>query len=208
MAERKVVVVPNEDEFKPAPIPFAIVTGEGVDNYDGDGKEYTASIILNKKQAKFFRDEVLEFWEDNKPSDVEDEKPANWKNIVREGKDNYEGDYILYAKTQTHFGDKPNIVTIVNHEGTKLAPEEFGMIGKGSEGRLAVVLSVYKQGKGKNARAGVSVFLSAIKLTDFSPLESNGGAAAFGTEEGNVDAAGGFKKEGKQKDKKKKKQKD
>lgn len=204
MSEKITVVVPNEDQFKPAPIPFAVVTGEGVDDFDGVDKEYTASIVLNKKQAKFFRDEVMEFWEENKPKSAKDE-PANWKNIVREGKDDYEGSFMLYAKTKTHFGDKANVVTIVNHEGTKLDPEEFGLIGKGSEGRLAVTLSIYSQGKGKNMKAGVSIFLSAIKLTKFSGFESNGAANAFGKEDGEVDAAGGFKSEKKDKKKKKKK---
>lgn len=203
MAKDKVtLVVPNEDNFKPAPIPFGVVVGEGVDNYNEDGKEYSVSIILDKKMAKDIKKEVMDFWDENKPSGAGDE-PANIDGIVRKGKDDYEGTFILYAKTQTHFGDKPNQVAIVNHEGTKLDPEEFGLIGKGSEGRLAVTLAIYVQGKKK----GVSVFLSAVKLTKFVKYESSGGASAFGgNDEGEVSGEGGFKSE-KKKDKKSKKPK-
>jgi len=195
--EKLTVVVPNEDDFKPAPIPFGVVSGPGVDNYDGDGKEYSVTIVLDKKMEKAYRKEVLAFWEENKPSWAGDE-PANWKNIVRDGK--------VYAKTQTEFDGKHNEVPIVNHEGTKLDPEEFGSIGDGSMGRLAITLSIYTQGKKK---AGVSTFLSAVKLTKFVPYSGGGGANAFGQEDGDVDAAGGFKgeKKDKKKDKKKNKKK-
>ena len=202
MAKDKVtLVVPNEEKFNPAPIPFGVVTGEGVHNYNEDGYEYSVSIILDKKQAKDVREEVMNFWDEHKPSGAGDE-PANIKGIVREGKDDYEGSFIMYAKTQTNFGEgKPNIIPIVNHEGTKLDPAEFGLIGKGSEGRLAVNLAIYVQGKKK----GVSVFLSAVKLTKFEKYEPSGGASAFGSnDEGEVSGEGGFKSE-KKKDKKEKK---
>ena len=202
MAKDKVtIVVPSEDKFNPAPIPFGVVTGEGLDNYNEDGKEYSVSIILDNKQAKDVKEQVMDFWDEHKPSGAGDE-PANIKGIVREGKDDYEGSFIMYAKTQTNFGEgKPNIIPIVNHEGTKLDPAEFGLIGKGSEGRLAVNLAIYVQGKKK----GVSVFLSAVKLTKFEKYEASGGASAFGSnDEGEVSGEGGFKSE-KKKDKKKKK---
>ena len=130
MSERKVIVIPNEDKFDPAPIPFGVVSGQGVPDYDNmkskgkrGGFQYSVSIQLDKKQAKDVQDEVMEFWEDNKPKQGGDE-PANFENIVRKGKDDYKGTFILYAKSKTEFDGKPNVIAIVNHEGTKLDPEE------------------------------------------------------------------------------------
>jgi len=198
MSEKLTVVVPNEDKFDPAEIPFGVVTGEGVDNFDGDGKVYSSSLLLGKKEAKFFRKEVMDFWEDNKPKHGGDE-PDNWDNIVRKADS---GGYILYAKTNVDFDGKQNIIAIVNHEGTKLDPEEYGTMGKGTKGRLAVTFSVYTQGKKKS---GVSIFLSAVKLTEHEPYVASGGAGAFGSDDkGSVSGKGGFKKEKKAKKKRKK----
>jgi hypothetical protein len=198
--DRLVVVVPNEEKFKPAPIPFGVISGDGVDNYEGDDKEYTVSLLLSKKENDDFRDTVMEFWDEFKPNGAGD-KPDNWKNLTRKDKENDKG-FILYAKTRTHFGDKPNVIDIRNHEGSKLDPEEYGSIGKGSEGRIAVTLIPYA----RKRDFGVSVFLSAVKLTKFVKFESSGGGAAFGAEAGDVEADG-FKPEKKDKSKKKDKKK-
>ncbi len=203
MATEKItLIIPNEEDFKPAPIPFGVVTGEGVDNFDEDGKEYSVSIILNKNERKDVLKTVMKYWKQHKPEGAGDE-PDNFDNIVREGDD---GDYILYSKTQTHFGEKQNIVKIINHVGTKLDPEVYGNIGAGSEGRLAVKMGVYTQGKGKKMKAGVSLYLAAVKLTAFAPYEGSDASSAFGDgDTGSVKGEGDFKAEKKDKKKKKKK---
>ena len=202
MAKDKVVVViPDEKKFDPAPIPFGVITGEGVDNYNEDGKEYSVSMVLDKKQAKHLHGQVMDFWEEHKPAGAGKE-PANIDGIIRKGKDEYKGTYIVYAKTQTEFNDKPNVIGIVGVDKAgvlqKLDPEEYGFIGAGSEGRLAVTFSVYVQGKKK----GVSVFLSGVKLTKYVKYEASGGVSAFGSDDkGEVSDAGDFSK-GKKKKKK------
>ena len=75
-------------------------------------------------------------------------------------------------------GTKQNVIDIRNQDGSKLDPEEFGAIGKGSEGRVAVTLTTYA----RKRDFGVSVFLAAVKLTKFVKFESTGGGAAFGAE--------------------------
>lgn len=198
--EKETLVIPNENDFDPAEIPFGVVTGEGLDNYDEDGKEYSVSIILGKKERKDVLGSVMDYWKTHKP-EGSGKEPDNFDNIVREGED---GDYILYSKTQTEFKGKPNVVTIVNHEGVKLDPEEFGSIGKGSVGRVAVKMGVYTQGKGKKMKCGVSLYLAAVKLTNFVAYEGGDASAAFGEgDKGNVKAASDFKKEKKNKKKKK-----
>jgi hypothetical protein len=198
--DRLLVIVPDEEKFGPAEIPFGVVTGEGVDNYEGDDKEYTVSILLSKAENKQFRKTALEFWEDHKPKGADDE-PDNWEHITRKDKEN-KGGFILYAKTQTHFGDKQYVIDILNHEVYKLDPLEYGSIGKGSMGRVAVTLTPYA----RKRDFGLSVFLSAVKLTKFVKYESSGGGEAFKSEKGDVDADG-FKPEKKKKAKKAKKSK-
>lgn len=225
MAKDKVtIVVPNEDEFGPAEIPFGVVSGTGVPDFDHQkskgkrgGMDYSVTLVLNKKMDKAFRQEVLDYWEANKPKEGGKE-PANFENLTRKDK-NEKGQFLLYAKSKTTFEieDKKsgkvnvveNVIPIVNHEGTKLDPEEFGNIGKGSEGRTAVTLAIY----GDDEDAGVSVYLSAVKLTKFVAHVGGNAAAAFGAEDGEVSGEGGFKKEKKkssddeEKPKKKKKKK-
>jgi len=196
--EKQTLIIPNEKDFKPQPIPFGVVTGEGVDNFDGDDKEYSVSILLDKKMKKDILNSVQAYWDEHKPSGAGD-KPDNFKNIVRDTED---GGHILYSKTKTHFGDKQNIITIVNHEGVKLDPQEFGMIGEGSLGRLAVKMGIYTQGK---RSAGVSLYLSAVKLTKFVAYSGGDASSAFGQEDGEVSGAGEFKAEKKEKKAKKKK---
>lgn len=192
--EKLTIVVPNEDDFKPAPIPFGVITGEGVDNYNEDGKEYSVSIVLNKKQKKDVLNTCMDFWEENKPVGA-GAKPANYDGIIREGKDDNEGMFVMYAKTQTEFEGKHNNIGIIGVDADgvvqKLDPEEFGLIGVGSEGRLAVTLSTYTQGKKK----GLSVFLAGVKLTKYVEYAPSGGVSAFGnTDKGDVSDAGEFSK--------------
>jgi len=212
--DKVTIVVPNEAEFGPAEIPFGVVTGDGVPDYDNQksngrrgGMNYAVTLILSKKENKFFRKQIMEFWEDNKPKHGEDE-PANFAKMTRKDKDNKK-QVLLFAKTQTKFETEDgeiikNKVGIINHKGDKLDPETHGNIGKGSKGRLALTLAVY----GDDEDAGVSVYLSGVKLTDFVAFEASGGTAAFGEEEGNVSADHDFSKEkdhGKSKKKKKSK---
>lgn len=208
--DRVTVVVPNENDFKPANILFGVVSGDGVPDYNhvkSGGKrgemQYSVTLQLGKKEAKDFKEAVLSYWEDHAPKDA-GEEPINFGNILRKDKED-EGMFLLYAKSKTQFDGKANIIPIVNHEGTKLDPAEYGSIGKGSKGRLAVTFSIYEG----DDDYGVSVYLSAVKLTKFVAYEGSGGASAFGAEDGEVDGAGGFKSEKseKKKDKKDKKKK-
>ena len=209
--DKLTIVVPAESDFEPASIPFAVVSGEGIDNHDGDAKEYVACIILDNKSKKATLKTIMDFWDEHKPKSAGDE-PTNYENLVREGKE--DGEYILYARTATGFENddgsvRTNKVPIVNHEGTKLDPEEFGSIGAGSFGRLAINLKIYTSGKGAKQKAGVSMFLSAVKLTEFVAYVANDGASAFGdTDKGSVDGEGGFKAEKKSKKEKKSKERE
>ncbi len=181
-ADKKLVVVPST-EFKPAVLPFGVVTGEGVDNYEKTAKQYSVSALLGKKEEKELRAEVLAFWEEF---------------VVRDGK--------AYFKTATNFGEgKPNIINIVDGKRNPLNTSEYGLFGGTSEGRLAVDLKIYSDGRG--TPKGVSMFLSAVQLTKFEALSAGGGTSAFGEEDSDAIAEHGFEDSEPKKKKKKKKKK-
>lgn len=202
MADKKLIVVPNAEEFGVAKLPFGIVTGDGVDNYEGNGKEYTATVILGKKEAKHLQATILEYWNENKGK-TKAKEPANFANVVR--KDD-EGVLKAYFKSKTKFGDKPNVISIVDSKRNPLSNEEYGMFGGNSTGRIAVQLAIYTGGK-NNQPKGVSMFLSAVQLSTYEKLSSSGGAKAFGEEDGEAIAEHGFKEDKKKKKSKKKKSK-
>ena len=199
MAEKLLIVVPHAD-FSVATLPFGIITGEGVDNYEGTEKQYTASVILGKKEAKHLKKEVLAFWEANKGKTKASE-PANFDNVVRTD-DN--GVMKAYFKSKTHFGDKQNVIAVVDAKRNPLSVEEYGMFGGDSTGRIAVNLGIYTGGK-SNTPKGVSMFLSAVQLSTYEKLTSGSGAKAFGEEDGEAIAEHGFKDDKKKKKGKKKK---
>ena len=195
-SERKTIVVPSSD-LPAGNIPFAIVTGEGVDDYDKTAKQYTASIIHTKKSAKAMKEAVLEFWEENKAKGAGD-KPNNFDNMVRTKDD---GTLISYFKTTTSFGDgKPNVIAMVDAKRNPLDPAVYGMFGGSSTGRIAIDMKVYQEGK---PSSGVSLFLKSVQLVTFEKL-SSGGTDEFGDEEGEALGETGFESEAPKKKKKKK----
>jgi len=168
---KKSIVVPSLD-FKPARMPFGVVSQGGVDNFDRDGKEYSVSVELGKKQEKWLRGEVMEFWNENKPSGAGDE-PANFANVVRD-------DGRAYFKTQVEFDGKPNIVKIVDGKKNPLDPEQFGSFSGDTTGRVSCTMGIYTSGRA----AGVSLYLNAVQLITFEPYEGSDSTGGFGDDEG------------------------
>ena len=194
---KKGIIIPAEGDFSPVEM-SGKVSGKGFPNFDGEpDKEYSVAIKPDKKAKKWLVDQVMTFWEENKPSAAGD-VPANFEGLLRrtDGK--------IYIKTATMFDGERNEIPIVNHKGAQLDPKKYGNFGDGTLGRVSATMSIYKQGK----KYGVSLFLNAVKITHFEPY-MGGGADAFGTEEGDAPDSGfepetkPKKKKGKNKSKKK-----
>jgi len=188
-------IATEENEFL-----FVTITGKGVDNFEEDGKLYKAVQKIDKKDAKVFRQKVLEFWQANKDAEMPEE-PKNFKNITWE---NANGDTCISAETAVSFTDKdtdevtPVRVGLVDGDLNKLDPDEF-KIGKGSVGSVSIRLKCYESGKGKNLSGGVSMFLTAIQLIEYVPYSGGDGTSAFSKKEGATPLkdTGGFKKKDK-----------
>ncbi len=185
-------------EFPTANLPFGVVSGEGVDNYGKDGKEYTVAIALGKEEANAFKKTVIDFWNANKDGNKND-KPDNFDTMVKKK----DGTYRLYVKSKTQFesGD-PIVIQLFDAHKSPLDPEKFGKFGGATEGRVAVGLGIYSSG-GKPK--GVSRYIKAIQITEFAQGGSDS-SSLFGEEEGSdLSGAADFKAEPKKKKKKKKK---
>jgi hypothetical protein len=200
MSKKKtsILVVPPVKD-KPAPLPFGVVSGEGVDEYDGRYKEYSVVVVLTKKQAKEFKKMAMEFWEDNAPKKAGDE-PANFEKLVRKDDD---GNYRVYFRTRTKFEDDDGDVhktkiPIVDGRKNTLDPEKFGSFGEGTEGRVSFNFAIYKS----KEKYGVSKWLKAVQLHKFAPLAMGGGGISAFTDDG--DEVEVIKKDKKKKGKKKK----
>jgi len=154
---------------------YVNISGKGVQNYDGDGYEYKASIKLPKKQAKKLEKEILDYFNENKPSSYKKDEPSN--KIMQKLDD---GDYLFTFKTKTEFADKDgNVkkvkVRLYNAKNEEKELPDGTLIGNGSKGVIRASLKTYTNGKGKSQTAGVSMFLNAIQLAKFVPYVPDSG---------------------------------
>ena len=199
-ADKLNLVIPDPEQFDAAQLPFGVISGEGVDDYDEEGKEYTVSMVVSKKVEKWLRNEIMEFWDEYKPSGAKDE-PANWENLTRT---NDKGETRAYFKTKTEFEGRPNKIGLVDGQLNKLDPETYGSFGGESEGRVSATIMSYS----KKNKHGISMHLSGVQLEVYEELSGGDGTSGFSAGGNAVSDDNGFKGEKKKKKKGKKKKKD
>lgn len=188
LSAKKVLVIEKSN------ILFCAITGEGIDNYEKDGKLFKVAQEISKAEEKRIRKEVLAFYQANKSASNTKDEPANWENITYVTSD---GDRAVSAHTNTEINGKPQNVTLVDGEKNPLDKDKYGNIGKGSTGRISINLKMYTSGK----KEGVSLYLNAVQLATFVPYEGGGNSANdFDTIEGDdLDGDTGFKEKKKKK---------
>lgn len=192
-AAKKSLVIPAIGTDK-AEITFGCVAGEGMTNSEEDGFDYVVSMEVTDEMKEYIEEEILDFWEEHKPSWAKGE-PDNFDNTFWESES---GNLMVTFRTQTMFGNKQNNVPITDSQNNKLDPEVFGDMGAGSTGRAIIGLKVYEHKK----KAGVSKYLEGVRLVTFSPYSASG--LDIGDEEGEALGAGGAPAEEEPKKKKKK----
>ena len=183
---------------------YVVVNGEGKLNYDGDAREFTASIVLPKKKAKEFYAEICDYFNDNKSNGCDVDEPMN--KIMRKTE---EGDYMFSFSTKCEFENdegevRKSVIGLANKDNVaQKLPDGVG-IGNGSIGRIGGSIKYYKR---KN-KEGVSLFLNNIQILKFVKYVPDNGFEV--DEEGEFESFGdpSFNTEEKpKKDKKKKKKK-
>lgn len=196
-ADKLNLVIPDPEQFEAARLPFGVISGEGVDDYDEVGKEYTVSMVLGKREEEWLREEIMDFWEEYKPSGAGDE-PANWDNLTRT---NDEGETRAYFKTKTEFDGRHNKIGLVDGQLNKLDPETYGSFGGDTEGRISATIMTYS----KKKKHGISMHLSGVQLEAYEELSGGDGTSGFSAEGNAITDDNGFKGEKKKKKKGKKK---
>ena len=148
---------------------YVNVTGQGKLDYDGKFYEYTASVVLGKKEAGKLYDEICEFFDDNKPSWFKGDEPSN--KVKREEDD---GDFSFGFKTKTQFEyeDDDGVtktrftkIGIVNSKNKEVLLPEGEGIGNGSIGRISGNMSIHMDKK--KGTAGVSLWLNNVQLLKY-----------------------------------------
>lgn len=169
------------------------ITGKGKRNYNDDGDIYCATLTLTRDTARPLIDELLTYWKDNKPSDVDKPKSlglyAMQKDEDGDDKmkslslkalidDSWKGDTInLLVSTNVVMPDgKKTKIQVYNAKGNKIELGDI-LIGNGSIGCISGAYGLYIAKK----TAGVTIYLNAIQLIELIEYE---GGAGFSEQEG------------------------
>lgn len=178
------------------------ITGQGKENYNGDGYNYVATVYLEGEAAEAERkkiDDVL--GPVPKGANV---KSLGYRNLVKDSEGNLytpnakgevnvtneDGEEVdisdsceatdIWAftyTTKTEFEDgKPKEIAVYNKDAKKISMGDK-LIGNGSLGAISGKLKRFAKGKD----IGVSLFLHAIQITKFEEYQ---GGAGFGAQEG------------------------
>ena len=141
---------------------WLFITGMGKENYNRDGYEYTADVILEGKDAEAFKTQITDYFH------TEFGAKANPKSLGF--KDEEDGTTRFSFKTQTTKKDgSARKITVGDSKGKKM---DLGdrKISNGSTGVIHGALGTYVNGQSK----GVSLYLNKVQLLDFIPYEGEG----------------------------------
>lgn len=153
---------------------YVMVTGQGKENFEGDGYDYQACVDVPESEADQFIDQIEDFVEDNAPKNGE---RAGVFYRTSEDDDTIDDGMVRFTfKTQTEFTDrKGNVkdteVAILDAAGTKVKLPEGKLIGNGSTGRAIGTAVIWERGNRKKTEYGVSLYLNKVQIKDFVPYE-------------------------------------
>lgn len=146
-------------------------TGEGKKNKHEKYK-YQASVIVPDAEAQAFKDQIDEFWKENKPKGAKKPATKGYRNqSVKSEEVDEDGDAIyvdvpgftefFFSTNATWPDGKPRKIAIIN---SKNQPIEFTQrIGNGSIGRLGGIMDIYDVA----GNQGINLYFGAIKLLKF-----------------------------------------
>ena len=172
---------------------WVFFTGEGKENKHGKFK-YQASIIVPDAEAKEFKDQIDEFWKENKPKGAKKAGTKGYRNqSVKSDEVDEDGDAIyidvpgfteFFFSTAAAWPDgKPRKIQIRNAKNQEVALTK--KIGNGSIGRLAGIMDVYDVA----GNQGVNLYFSAIKLLKFVEYQEG---PSFDDDDEDAEMEGGF----------------
>lgn len=153
---------------------YVMVTGQGKENFEGDGYDYQACVDVPEKEADAFIDQIEDFIEENAPKNGE---RAGKFFRTSEDDDTIDDGLVRFTfKTQTEFTDrKGNVkdteVGILDASGMRVKLPEGKLIGNGSTGRAIGTVVIWERGNRKKTEFGASLYLNKVQIKDFVPYE-------------------------------------
>lgn len=137
------------------------ITGQGKLNYNEDGREYVASVVLSAEVAKPLLDEIQAVYDADHQKGKK-LKSMGYKPCDENGKVNEDGEFYSFNfKTGTTFKDgNSKKIAIYNSKAQKV---DIGntRIGNSSQGAISGMMRYYINGK----EDGVSLWLNAVQIT-------------------------------------------
>jgi len=150
---------------------YVNITGQGKENYDGDGYDYVATVDVPKKEAKLFMSEIDEFLEDNQPSKSHKLRSLPYR--THKDSDKIPKDMVRFNfKTQTTFesGDTRKI-NLFNHKNERVSLPDGTKIGNGSVGLISGKITIYTGKKDY----GATLWLNGIQILKFEEYIEDSG---------------------------------
>jgi hypothetical protein len=144
---------------------WVVISGEGKADLQGKMR-YQASVRFktDDPQLKKFEQEILAFWEENKPKGVK--KPFSTGIKAEKDKDGNPTGYTLINFWTSTIWTKDNSPKVINVYNAK-AEEVKGFnkkIGNGSVGYVSGIAAIYSTNA---TQAGVTLYLNAVQITKF-----------------------------------------
>lgn len=145
------------------------ISGQGKLNYNEDGYDYVASVILDKEVAKPLIDQIKEVYEDDCQKGREVQS-LGYKACTEEGLTKNEDGSEVKAETAKYFAfnfktkttfkdDKPKKITVYNSNAKKVDIGDT-RIGNGTIGAISGSIRYYFKGK----KDGVSLWLNSVQI--------------------------------------------
>jgi len=166
---------------------YVNITGQGKLNYNEDGYDYVATLHLKKDTEGCIKlTKAIDELAATIDTDKYELQTVGYKELIQnaEGKiftpaADYEAEkgdeptgIIAFAfKTNVTFPDgRPTVISVFNKDAQKVSMGDR-LIGNGSKGAISGAMKVYINKK----KAGISLFLKSIQLTEYVAYEGNAG---------------------------------
>lgn len=174
----------------PGVLSWLFITGQGVDNYNKDGKIFKGTVNLTGKHKDKFIEDVDNFYNENKvkglklttkgyrhpflldengekipqlDSDGEPVLDGEGEQVFKRDKDVIE---VTFSTGLTFPDGKPKTIKTYNAKGNEVALGE-AKIGNGSKGCLVGTMSTFE----RQQEQGITFYLDGVQLITFKPYE-------------------------------------
>lgn len=151
------------------------ISGQGKENYNEDGYEYVASVVMKLSEAQPTIDSIDSVYDTSDPEGKKNKKSTGYRPCNEDGSSLEEGetsDFVIFSfKTGTCYKDgKAKKISVYNSSAAKVDLGD-SRVGNGSKGAISGKMRFYSKGKD----AGVSLFLNAVQITSFIEYNEDAG---------------------------------